>query len=66
MSDLTTAKTNLEYANIYAPIDGVVLSRDIDEGQTVAASYSTPTLFTIAQDLKEMQVEADVDEADIG
>ncbi|MDO6803194.1 efflux RND transporter periplasmic adaptor subunit [Wenyingzhuangia sp. 1_MG-2023] len=66
LSDLTTAKTNLEYANIYAPIDGVVLSRDIDEGQTVAASYSTPTLFTIAQDLKEMQVEADVDEADIG
>lgn len=65
-SDLQQAKTNLEYANIYSPIDGVVLSRDIDEGQTVAASYSTPTLFTIAQDLKEMQVEADVDEADIG
>ncbi|MUU77162.1 efflux RND transporter periplasmic adaptor subunit [Winogradskyella endarachnes] len=63
---LQTAKTNLGYANIYSPIDGVVLSRDIDEGQTVAASYSTPTLFTIAQDLKEMQVEADVDEADIG
>ncbi|MBT9189239.1 efflux RND transporter periplasmic adaptor subunit [Zobellia russellii] len=66
MSDLQEAKTNLGYANIYSPIDGVVLSRDIDEGQTVAASYSTPTLFTIAQDLKEMQVEADVDEADIG
>jgi HlyD family secretion protein len=65
-SDLQSARTNLEYANIYSPIDGVVLSRDIDEGQTVAASYSTPTLFTIAQDLKEMQVEADVDEADIG
>ncbi|WP_446051763.1 efflux RND transporter periplasmic adaptor subunit, partial [Zobellia laminariae] len=65
-SDLQEAKTNLGYANIYSPIDGVVLSRDIDEGQTVAASYSTPTLFTIAQDLKEMQVEADVDEADIG
>ncbi len=65
-SDLQSAKTNLEYANIYSPIGGVVLSRDIDEGQTVAASYSTPTLFTIAQDLKEMQVEADVDEADIG
>ncbi len=65
-SDLQSAITNLEYANIYSPIDGVVLSRDIDEGQTVAASYSTPTLFTIAQDLKEMQVEADVDEADIG
>ena len=66
LSDLQAAKTNLGYANIYSPIDGVVLSRDIDEGQTVAASYSTPTLFTIAQDLKEMQVEADVDEADIG
>lgn len=66
LSDLQSARTNLGYANIYSPIDGVVLSRDIDEGQTVAASYSTPTLFTIAQDLKEMQVEADVDEADIG
>lgn len=65
-SDLQSARTNLGYATIYSPIDGVVLSRDIDEGQTVAASYSTPTLFTIAQDLKEMQVEADVDEADIG
>tara|TARA_R110002050_G_scaffold233063_3_gene368785 strand:+ start:8235 stop:9440 length:1206 start_codon:yes stop_codon:yes gene_type:complete len=66
LSDLQAARTNLGYANIYSPIDGVVLSRAIDEGQTVAASYSTPTLFTIAQDLKEMQVEADVDEADIG
>ncbi|MEO9474715.1 MAG: efflux RND transporter periplasmic adaptor subunit [Cyclobacteriaceae bacterium] len=66
LSDLQSAITNLSYADIYAPIDGVVLSRDIDEGQTVAASFSTPTLFTIAQDLKEMQVEADVDEADIG
>ncbi|WP_026976266.1 efflux RND transporter periplasmic adaptor subunit [Flavobacterium tegetincola] len=66
LSDLQTAKTNLSYADIYSPIDGVVLSRAIDEGQTVAASLSTPTLFTIAQDLKEMQVEADVDEADIG
>lgn len=65
-SDLQQAKTNLEYANIYSPINGVVLSRAIDEGQTVAASLSTPTLFTIAQDLREMQVEADVDEADIG
>ncbi|MDO5971406.1 efflux RND transporter periplasmic adaptor subunit [Flavivirga aquimarina] len=65
-SDLQQARTNLGYANIYSPINGVVLSRDIDEGQTVAASLSTPTLFTIAQDLKEMQVEADVDEADIG
>lgn len=66
LSDLQRAKTNLSYATIYAPIDGVVLSRNIDEGQTVAASFNTPTLFTIAQDLKEMQVEADVDEADIG
>jgi len=66
LSDLQSARTNLSYADIYAPIDGVVLSRSIDEGQTVAASFSTPTLFTIAQDLKEMQVEADVDEADIG
>ena len=65
-SDLKKAKTNLSYANIYSPINGVVLSRDIDEGQTVAASFSTPTLFTIAKDLTEMQVEADVDEADIG
>jgi HlyD family secretion protein len=66
LSDLKRAETNLGYANIYSPIDGVVLSKDVDEGQTVAASYSTPTLFTIAQDLKQMQVEADVDEADIG
>lgn len=66
LSDLKKAKTNLGYANIYSPINGVVLSRDVDEGQTVAASYSTPTLFTIAEDLREMQVEADVDEADIG
>ena len=66
LSDLQRAKTNLGYANIYSTIDGVVLSRAIDVGQTVAASFSTPTLFTIAQDLKEMQVEADVDEADIG
>ncbi|GLB50474.1 efflux RND transporter periplasmic adaptor subunit [Neptunitalea lumnitzerae] len=65
-SDLQEAQTNLSYAEIYSPIDGVVLSREVDEGQTVAASYETPTLFTIAKDLKQMQVEADVDEADIG
>ena len=65
-SDLQKAQANLGYANIYSPINGVILSRDVDEGQTVAASYSTPTLFTIAKNLKEMQVEADVDEADIG
>ena len=65
-SDLEKAETNLGYADIYSPINGVVLSREVDEGQTVAASMSTPTLFIIAKDLKEMQVEADVDEADIG
>lgn len=61
-----TAQTNLGYATITAPIDGVVLSKDVEEGQTVAASYSTPELFTVAKDLKDMQVVADVDEADIG
>lgn len=66
LSDLERAKTNLSYASIYSPIDGVVLGIDVEEGQTVAASFSTPTLFTIAQDLTKMQVEANVDEADIG
>ncbi len=61
-----TAKTNLDYAYIYSPIDGIVLERDVEEGETVAASYSTPTLFTIANDLTQMEIEADVDEADIG
>ncbi len=64
--DLVRASTNLGYARIYSPIDGVVISRAVDEGQTVAASFSTPTLFTIANDLTQMQVVADVDEADIG
>jgi HlyD family secretion protein len=59
-------KINLDYASIYSPIDGVVLSRAVDQGQTVAASFNTPTLFTIANDLKRMRVEAAVDEADIG
>ena len=59
-------KINLEYATIYSPIDGVVLNRAVDEGQTVAASFSTPTLFSIANDLTQMQVQANVDEADIG
>jgi HlyD family secretion protein len=59
-------KTNLDYAFIYSPIDGIVLERDVEEGETVAASYSTPTLFTIANDLTQMEIEADVDEADIG
>lgn len=65
-NDYEKARTNLGYATIYSPIDGVVLSKVVEEGQTVAASMSTPTLFTIAQDLKQMQVVADVDEADIG
>ncbi len=60
------AQTNLGYAIITSPIDGVVISKAVEEGQTVAASYSTPTLFTIAQDLTDMRVIADVDEADIG
>lgn len=63
---LAQARTNLSYANIYAPIDGIILSREVEEGQTVAASMTTPTLFTIAKDITKMQVEADVDEADIG
>ncbi|MFN8133709.1 MAG: efflux RND transporter periplasmic adaptor subunit [Bacteroidales bacterium] len=65
-SDVDRSKTNLGYAVIYSPIDGVVLNRAVDEGQTVAASFNTPTLFTIAQDLTKMQVVANVDEADIG
>jgi len=60
------AKVNLGYAEIYSTIDGVVLSKEIEEGQTVAASFNTPTLFLIAKDLKNMQVEASIDEADIG
>lgn len=60
------AQTNLGYATITSPIDGVVLSKAVEEGQTVAASFSTPELFTIAQNLTDMRVIADVDEADIG
>jgi HlyD family secretion protein len=60
------AQTNLNYATIYSPIDGIVLSRAVDAGQTVAASFSTPTLFTITNDLSRMNVLANVDEADIG
>lgn len=60
------AQTNLGYTMIYSPINGVVLNRAVVEGQTVASSFSTPTLFTIAQDLTKMQVLANVDEADIG
>ena len=65
-TQLREAKVNLGYAEIYSPIDGVILSKDIEEGQTVASSFNTPTLFVIAKDLKNMQVEANVDEADIG
>lgn len=60
------AQTNLGYATITSPIDGVVLSKSVEEGQTVAASFSTPELFNIAQNLTDMRVIADVDEADIG
>jgi HlyD family secretion protein len=63
---LLRARTNLKFATITSPIDGIVVSRDVDIGQTVAASLSAPTLFTIAKDLSEMQLEAAVDEADIG
>ena len=60
------AQTNLGYATITSPIDGVVLSKSVEEGQTVAASFNTPELFTIAQDLTDLRVIADIDEADIG
>jgi HlyD family secretion protein len=63
---LAQAQTNLDYTTIRAPVDGVVVSRAVDVGQTVAASLQAPTLFTIAQDLTKMQVETSVDEADIG
>ena len=63
---MVKVKRNLEYATITSPIDGVVINRAVEEGQTVAAGFETPTLFTIAADLTKMQVIADVDEADIG
>lgn len=65
-SALARAKINLEYATILSPIDGVVLNRAVEEGQTVAASFNTPTLFTIVNDLTQMEVQTSVDEADIG
>ncbi len=65
-SDMTKVDRNLQYAIITSPIDGVVINRAVEEGQTVAAGFSTPTLFTIANDLTQMRVIADVDEADIG
>ena len=65
-SDLQRAQVNLSYSRIYSPIDGIVLSKSVEQGQTVASSFSTPTIFTIANNLQQMQVEANVDEADIG
>lgn len=65
-ANLASAEKNLALSSIYSPIDGTVLSRNVSEGQTVAASFSTPTLFTIAKDLTKMQVRASVDEADVG
>jgi HlyD family secretion protein len=63
---LKNAQTNLGYTRIVSPVDGTVVSRNVDVGQTVAASFQTPTLFTIAQDLTKMQIDTSVDEADIG
>ena len=63
---LTKAKINLGYTKIYSPVDGVVISKNVDKGQTVAASYQTPSIAEIARDLSHMQVEVNVDEADIG
>lgn len=63
---LRYAETNLKYTRILSPINGIVVSRNVDVGQTVAASFQTPTLFTIAQDLTKMQIDTNVDEADIG
>jgi HlyD family secretion protein len=63
---LKVAETNLRYCNIVSPVDGMVISRNVDVGQTVAASFQTPTLFNIARDLSRMQINTSVDEADIG
>lgn len=63
---LNLAETNLRYTKIVSPVDGIVISRNVDVGQTVAASFQTPTLVTIAQDLTKMQIDTNVDEADIG
>lgn len=63
---LSTAETNLAYTRILSPVDGIVVSRNVDVGQTVAASFQTPTLFTIAQDLTKMQIDTNVAEADVG
>ncbi len=63
---LQQEETNLRYTRILSPVDGTVISRSVDIGQTVAASFQTPTLFSIAQDLTRMQIDTNVDEADIG
>ena len=60
------AKLNLGYTDIIAPVDGIVVSRNVTQGQTVAASFQTPTLFLIATDLKKMQVDTNVTESDVG
>ncbi|OPX20531.1 MAG: hypothetical protein BZ151_03470 [Desulfobacca sp. 4484_104] len=65
-ANLKSAETDLQYTTIMSPVDGVVVSRNVDVGQTVVASFQTPTLFNIAQDLTKMQVDTSVDEADIG
>jgi len=65
-ASLKQARTNLGYSRIISPIDGIVVTREVEVGQTVAASLQTPTLFSIARDLTKMQIEADIDEADIG
>lgn len=66
LADNSRVRKNLDYATIYSPISGVVLYKAVEEGQTVASSFNTPTLFTIAQDLRKMRVIANIDEADIG
>ncbi len=66
VSNLERSKRNMDYTRITSPVSGVVISRDVEEGQTIASSFSAPTLFTIAEDLKKMQIEASISEADIG
>jgi len=65
-ASLTNARVNIGYAKISSPINGIIIEKTVDEGQTVAASFSTPTMFIIAEDLSKMQILADVDESDIG
>src|SRR5205823_14370478 len=65
-AQLSQSRTNVGWTKIYSPVEGVVVSRAIDPGSTVVASFQTPTLFVIAQDLRKMRVMADVDEADVG